>query len=93
MNRRTPDETAMPSPAAAHYNAMPLRYPYTGDLYSAEAEHRIRVERAGHEEQWGYFDGDGRWLEGPLRCADPTFCRYMSSGWILAARAANRSVK
>jgi hypothetical protein len=85
------DEAPISSCAKAHYNSMPLRYPYTGDLYSAEGEHRIRVQRAGHDELWGYFDGDGRWLEGPLRSADPTFCRYMSSGWILAARLANRS--
>jgi len=64
-----------------------LRYPYTGDMYRAEGKHRIRVERAGQQQLWGYFDGDGRWLEGPLRWADPTFCRFMSSGWILAARS------
>jgi hypothetical protein len=70
---------------------MALRYPYTGDLYRAEGEHRIRVERKGREDLWGYFDGDGRWLEGPLRWADPTFCRFMSSGWILAVRKQARS--
>ena len=63
-----------------------LRYPYTGDSYCAESQRRIRVQRAGREELWGYFDDDGRWLEGPLRSADPTFCRYISSGWVLAAR-------
>jgi hypothetical protein len=57
-----------------------LRYPYTGDTYTAEGRHRIRVE---HGNQWGYFDDCGRWMEGPLRTADPTFCRYLSSAWIV----------
>jgi hypothetical protein len=75
------------SQAQASIDKMALRYPYTGDLYRAESRNRIRVERAGHKEQWGYFDSDGRWLEGPLRWADPTFCRFISSGWIFAARS------
>lgn len=74
------------SPTQASIDRMALRYPYTGDLYRAESPDRIRVERAGHKEKWGYFDRNGRWLEGPLRWADPTFCRFISSGWIVAER-------
>jgi hypothetical protein len=57
-----------------------FRYPYNGDKYTAEGALRIRVERG---DQWGYFDDQGRWLEGPLRSADPTFCRYLSSSWLV----------
>jgi hypothetical protein len=57
-----------------------LRYPYNGDLYTAEGKFRIRVERHG---KWGYFDDCGRWLEGELKIADPTFCRFLSSSWMV----------
>jgi hypothetical protein len=77
----------MVSKPKTHTKTLTLRYPYTGDLYCAEGQHRIRVERAGRDDLWGYFDGDGRWLEGPLRWADPPFCRYMSSGWVTAMRS------
>jgi hypothetical protein len=70
---------------------MALRYPYSGDLYLAERHDWIRVQRAGSDDLWGYFNGDGQWLEGPLRSADPTFCRYMSSGCIVAERSRLRS--
>jgi len=61
-----------------------LRYPYTGFRYRAEGPQRIRVDRG---DLYGYFDADGRWLEGEIRSADGPFCRYMSSNWILAERA------
>ena len=58
-----------------------FRFPYSGDKYTAEGKHRIRVERGN---QWGYFDDCGRWLEeGPLQAADPCFCRFLSSSWII----------
>jgi hypothetical protein len=76
-----------------------LRYPYTGDVYTAEGKYRIRVEKGN---QWGYFDDCGRWLEGALKIADPTFCRFLSSSWIVeqdpekwgvvSKKSANRSV-
>ncbi len=57
-----------------------FRYPYNGDLYTAEGPRRIRVE---HANEFGYFDDCGRWLDGPLRSADPCFCRFLSSSWIV----------
>jgi hypothetical protein len=58
-----------------------VRYPYTGDVYVAEGSQRIRVV---HGQQWGYFDDCGRWLgEGSVRFADPCFCRFMSSSWLI----------
>jgi hypothetical protein len=54
------------------------RYPWTGDVYTAESACRVRVE---HADQWGYFDDRGNWLEGPLRHADPCFCLYISTQW------------
>jgi hypothetical protein len=57
-----------------------LRYPFTGDRYCAEGRDRIRVE---HGERWGYFNASGRWLEGTLRAADPCFCRFLSSSWLM----------
>jgi hypothetical protein len=58
----------------------PVRYPYTGDIYSAEGKYRIRVERDG---KWGYFDDRGTWLEGELRHAEPCMCRFLSSTWVI----------
>jgi hypothetical protein len=57
-----------------------LRYPFNGDVYTAEGAFRIRVE---HEGEWGYFDDRGRWLEGALKIADPTFCRFLSSSFMV----------
>src|SRR5580704_2285972 len=57
-----------------------LRNPFTKDLYTAESAHRIRVERAN---SIGYFDENGCWIEGSLRSADPCFCRFLSSSWIV----------
>jgi hypothetical protein len=70
--------------AAAAVPTLDLRYPYTGFRYRAEGPQRIRVDRG---DLWGYFDAQGFWLEGPLKSADGPFCRYMSSNWIIAARA------
>jgi len=58
-----------------------LRAPFTGDRYTAESPRRIRVE---HDGRIGYFDDCGRWLEGELRSADPCFCRFLSSSWVIA---------
>jgi hypothetical protein len=56
------------------------RFPFNGDVYTAEGSSRIRCARG---ETWGYFDSSGNWLEGPLRYADPTFCRYMGTQWVV----------
>jgi hypothetical protein len=72
------------APRKSAVQTLDLRYPYTGYRYRAEGPHRIRVDRG---DMWGYFDAEGFWLEGPLKSADGPFCRYMSSNWIIAARA------
>ena len=60
--------------------ALTFRFPYNGDSYTAESATRIRVQRGN---QWGYFTDRGQWQEGPLRYADPCFCRFLSSSWMV----------
>ena len=54
-----------------------IRHPLTMHTYTAESPERIRLEgRNG----WGVFTANGEWIEGPIRWADPTFCRWVASG-------------
>jgi hypothetical protein len=41
----------------------------------------VKVERGG---AWGRFTQNGDWLEGEIRYADPTFCRWVTSAEIAA---------
>jgi len=58
--------------------------------YTAESAKRVRVERGG---VWGLFTENGVWLEGAIRSADPTFCRWVASAHAMAWRAAQTPVK
>jgi hypothetical protein len=61
------------------------RHPSTNSntYYGAYGENRLRVKRG---DQWGEFDRNGGWLEGEIRSADPTFCRWVTSEFIYNAR-------
>jgi hypothetical protein len=60
-----------------------IRHPLTLHTYTAESPDRIRLEfRSG----WGVFTASGEWIEGPIRSADPTFCRWVASGLVLKER-------
>lgn len=88
LTRRVADER---SPTRSQYlpfdgnsqEDITLRYPYNGDTYTADGKHHNKS---------GYFDDCGRWLEGELKVADPTFCRFLSSSWIVEQDPAKRSV-
>jgi hypothetical protein len=62
------------------------RHPSSGARYAAYGANHVRVERG---EQWGEFNRDGVWLEGQIRFADPTFCRWVSGEHIYNATLAN----
>ena len=62
----------------------PIRHPFNRHRYRAEGPDRVRVET---ENEWGLFNGQGDWIEGPFRQADPTFCMWITSGWVLENRA------
>jgi hypothetical protein len=53
--------------------------------YRAEGPHRVRVESLS---AWGLFTENGEWIEGVLRSADPTFCRWVASGCVMRERRA-----
>ncbi len=64
------------------------RHPYYPARYAALAKDRVRVE--GDSGEWGEFDRNGTWLEGPLRHADPIFCRWVT-GELIATDCAARA--
>ena len=57
-----------------------IRHPLTLHSYTAESRDRIRLESRNG---WGVFTANGEWIEGPIRWADPTFCRWVASGCAL----------
>jgi len=58
------------------------RYPYAGARYGAYDSDHVLVEQNG---DWGIFDRNARWIEGPLRIADPIFTRWVTSIFIMEA--------
>lgn len=55
-----------------------LKHPLSGAIYEEAGEDRVQVtDRAGVV---GVFTGDGKWIEGDLRSADPEVCRWVRSG-------------
>ena len=52
------------------------RHPYYPGRYAAIESDLVRVETDSGE--WGHFDRNANWIEGPLRHADPIFCRWVT---------------
>lgn len=50
--------------------------PHGSGVYSAVGNGHVEVEQGGRR---GLFDGDGGWIEGELRTADPQMCRWVST--------------
>ena len=50
--------------------------PHGSGVYASVGDGLVEVERGG---QRGLFDGDGVWVEGELRTADPQMCRWVST--------------
>jgi hypothetical protein len=60
------------------------RHPYQSTTYyAAYGPNHVRITRG---EQWGEFDRNAYHLGGPLRSADPSFCRWVSGEHIDNAR-------
>jgi hypothetical protein len=57
--------------------------PNSNTYYGAYGPDRLRVKRG---DRWGEFDRDGNWLEGEIKFADPTFCRWVTGEYIYNAR-------
>jgi hypothetical protein len=51
-----------------------IKHPFSGALYEPQDGGTVLVTLDG---SCGMFTGDGRWLEGELREADPHLC-----GWV-----------
>ena len=51
-----------------------IRHPFTGALYEPDGNGNIRVVRDDRE---GLFSGQGQWIAGEIREADPQLC-----GWV-----------
>ena len=50
--------------------------PHGSGVYAAVGNGHVEVEQGDRR---GLFDGDGVWLEGELRTADPQMCRWVST--------------
>ncbi|HET9078428.1 MAG TPA: hypothetical protein VFN68_15945 [Acidimicrobiales bacterium] len=55
-----------------------LRHPLSGAVYEEAGTDRVQV--TDREGVTGVFTGDGRWVSGELRHADPEVCRWVRSG-------------
>ncbi len=64
------------------------RHPYYPARYAALAKNLVRVESESGD--WGEFDRNGNWLKGPLRHADPIFCRWVT-GELIAGECLARA--
>jgi hypothetical protein len=62
-----------------------IRHPVSMHLYTAQSRRRVRVDGRN---AWGLFSENGEWLDGAIRSADPTFCRWVTSGFVIDERQA-----
>jgi hypothetical protein len=60
-----------------------IRHPFTAMTYELAGENRVRVTDGNRS---GLFDRSGVWLEGELKIADPSFCRFIASAWVMDER-------
>jgi hypothetical protein len=65
-----------------------IRHPLSRLDYLLEEDGAVRVVDG---EQWGRFDGEGAWIEGPIKSCDPQLCRWMVSEVLLEQHARKRS--
>jgi len=59
-----------------------IRHPFSGALYERGPDGTVEVTLGGRR---GRFTGDGRWVAGALREADPHLC-----GWVAGKRMSSR---
>lgn len=72
---QAPEANASPD-SADQVQLKYYRHPYQSTtFYGAYDGTRLRVTRG---DLWGEFDRNGSYLAGPLRYADPCFCRWVT---------------
>ncbi len=54
-----------------------IRHPLSGACYELDEDGHIVVTRDGAS---GVFTGNGAWIRGAIRTADPELCRWIDSG-------------
>lgn len=57
-------------------SARNTRHPFTHALYELTADGNVKVTDG---EKHGVFRGDGRWISGVLREADPQLCVWVTN--------------
>lgn len=55
--------------------AREMRHPLSGHIYGVDEDGLVRVVKADGE--YGRFRWNGRWVEGPVRHADPQLCLWV----------------
>lgn len=55
-----------------------IRHPLSGTIYEIDERGDVRAETTAGVS--GVFSGDGEWISGELRSADPELCRWIRSG-------------
>lgn len=55
--------------------AREMRHPLSGNTYGIDDDGLVRVVKGSGE--YGRFQWDGRWVEGPVRHADPQLCLWI----------------
>jgi hypothetical protein len=55
--------------------AREMRHPLSGHVYGVDEDGLVRVVKDNGE--FGRFRSDGRWVEGPVRHADPELCLWI----------------
>ncbi len=67
------------------------RHPYYPGRYAAIDADQVLVQ--AEDGAWGRFNRNARWIEGPLRHADPIFCRWVTGEIIARENLASRDAK
>jgi hypothetical protein len=77
--------------AASERRMRKIQHALSGAVYEWAEDDLGPVRVTDSQGQQGRFDGDGRWVMGDLRRADPELCRWIASGGRTAGGAAARS--
>ena len=65
-----------------------IRHPFTHALYELDGDGMIRVTLGGSSRR---FTGEGRWLSGELREADPQLCGWVGGPRLQSSRTTRAS--
>jgi hypothetical protein len=65
-----------------------LKHPFGGALYEQDGQGNILVTQG---DKSGLFKGDGRWISGELRQADPQLCNWVAGPMLGNHRLSTRA--